>query len=105
MSQSNEHTHEEHAHHTPSYGTNVMIWLTLVALTALTVTIASVDLGEFTFFVAMLIAAVKAMLVINIFMHVKFDDALMKGIIGACGFIILVIFALFSSDIFSTWGG
>lgn len=105
MSGHNEHTSVDQHDHVPSYGKNVMIWLALVALTALTVTVASVNLGDYTFFVAMLIASIKAMLVINIFMHIKYDDILMKGILVACGFIILVVFVIYSFDLFNTYPG
>ncbi len=46
MSGHNEHTSVDQHDHVPSYGKNVMIWLVLVALTALTVTVASVNLGD-----------------------------------------------------------
>ncbi len=105
MSGQNENTSVDAHEHVPSYGKNVMIWLVLVALTALTVTVASVNLGDYTFFFAMLIATVKAMLVINIFMHIKYDDILMKGILIACGFIILAVFVIYSFDLFNTYTG
>ena len=105
MSGHNERTSVDKHDHVPSYGKNVMIWLVLVALTALTVTVASINLGDYTFFFAMLIASVKAMLVINIFMHIKYDDLLMKGILVACGFIFTVIFVIYSFDLFNTYTG
>jgi len=105
MSGHNENTSVDAHEHAPSYGKNVMIWLVLVALTALTVTVASVNLGDYTFFVAMLIASIKAMLVINIFMHIKYDDILMKGILVACGFIFMAIFVIYSFDLFNTYTG
>jgi cytochrome c oxidase subunit 4 len=105
MSGHNEHTSVDQHDPVPSYGRKVMLWLVLVALTALTVTVASVNLGDYTFFFAMLIASVKAMLVINIFMHIKYDDLLMKGILVACGFIFMVIFVIYSFDLFNTYTG
>ncbi len=105
MSGHNEHTSVDTHEHLPSYGKNVMIWLVLVALTALTVTVASVDLGNYTFFVAMLIASIKAMLVINIFMHIKYDDILMKSILLACGLVFTVIFIMYSFDLFNRYTG
>lgn len=105
MSGHNEHTSVDKHDHVPSYGKNVMIWLALVALTALTVTVASVNLGAYTFFVAMFIAAIKAMLVINIFMHIKYDDILMKGILAACGVVLIIIFTIYSFDLFNTFTG
>ncbi|HEX2983673.1 MAG TPA: cytochrome C oxidase subunit IV family protein [Ignavibacteriales bacterium] len=64
--------------HVIGYGTYVAVWLTLLALTAITVSVAGIDLGIFTLAVALLIAGIKSLLVINIFMHIKYDDILFK---------------------------
>jgi cytochrome c oxidase subunit 4 len=80
-------------HHT-GYLTYVLVWLTLVAFTALTVTIAGVSLGKYTLLIALLIAAVKSSLVINIFMHIKFDEPIFKVFLGLSGFTLIVIFIL-----------
>lgn len=106
MSGHNENTSGVDTHaHVPSYGKNVMIWLALVALTALTVTVASVNLGDYTFFVAMFIAVIKASLVINIFMHIKYDDTLIKVILLACGLVFAIIFTIYSFDLYSSFPG
>lgn len=92
--QENNHEHE----HVVSYGTYISVWMGLLALTALTVTIAGISLGDLTIVVAMIIALVKAILVVNIFMHVKFDTVLFK-IFVIVGFLTLVaIFVLTFSD-------
>ncbi len=49
------------------------VWGTLLALTALTVAAAGVDLGSYNLGVAMLIATVKATLVLLFFMHLRYD--------------------------------
>jgi len=49
------------------------VWGTLLALTALTVVAAGVDLGNLNLWVAMLIATVKATLVLLFFMHLRYD--------------------------------
>lgn len=88
--------HEENTKHTahPSYGTFVLVWLSLLAFTSITVTIAGVSLGRYTLFVALLIAAIKSALVINIFMHIKFEEKIFKVFIALSGFTLLVIFIL-----------
>ena len=68
---------DEHAAghgHTVSYGTYFLVWLGLVALTAVTVTIAGIHLGSLTLITAMLIAAVKTTLVGYHFMHLKYKN-------------------------------
>ena len=85
---------EEKGKHHIGYLTYILVWLTLVAFTALTVTIAGVNLGKYTLLIALLIAAVKSSLVINIFMHIKFDEPIFKVFLGLSGFTLIVIFIL-----------
>lgn len=94
--------HHEHHEHLIGYGTYIIIWASLLALTALTVAVAGINLGAYTLFVAMLVASVKSMIVINVFMHIKYDSLLFKGIVAACGLILLVIFVLLGVDVFTT---
>lgn len=84
----------ESKHHITGYGTYVLVWLGLLALTSLTVTVAGIDLGNYTLFVALTIAAIKSALVINIFMHIKFDEPIFKFFLLVNGATLFVIFAL-----------
>ncbi len=86
--------HEEKHNHHIGYGTYVLVWLALLAFTSITVTVAGVSLGRYTLFVALLIAAVKSALVINIFMHIKFDEKIFKVFLLLSAFTLLVIFIL-----------
>jgi cytochrome c oxidase subunit 4 len=74
MSHETEH-HEEHHHEPAGYGTYFMTWFSLVFLTAITVTAAGLHLGNFGVVVALLIATVKASIVLYLFMHLKYEDA------------------------------
>ncbi len=89
---------KSHAH-LIGYGTYVLVWLTLLALTILTVAVAGIDIGEYTLFVAMLIASIKSSLVINIFMHIKFDEPIFKVFLALTGMVLVVVFALMAFDI------
>ena len=80
--------------HHIGYGTYVLVWLALLAFTTITVTIAGVSLGRYTLFIALTIAAIKSALVINIFMHIKFDEPIFKAFLGISGATLLVIFVL-----------
>ncbi|MGD8779344.1 MAG: cytochrome C oxidase subunit IV family protein [Ignavibacteria bacterium] len=90
---------DNHEHHGISYGGLVLVWLGLLALTSVTVSVAGISLGQFTLFVALGIAALKSMLVINYFMHIKFDEPIFKVFIGISGFTLVVIFLLTYFDI------
>lgn len=110
----NEHTQEhtadisqeahegEHAgahSHSVSYGSYIMVWLGLVALTAVTVTVAGIELGSLTLTTAMLIASVKTCFVGYYFMHIKFDNIVNKIFILVCLVIFLVLWILTFSDL------
>ena len=64
--------------HVSSYGLYLTIFFALMILTAVTVAAAYLDLGQFNFAVAMLIAGFKASLVVWYFMHVKWQSAMTK---------------------------
>lgn len=86
--------HEEKNNHHIGYGTYVLVWIALLAFTSITVTIAGVSLGRYTLLVALFIAAIKSALVINIFMHIKFDEKIFKVFLLLSAFTLLVIFIL-----------
>lgn len=93
------HENEKHENHTTGYGLYIIVWLALLGLTSITVTIAGIDLGSYTLFVALTIAAVKSYLVISIFMHIKFDDPIFKVFILISVVTLAVIFLLTYFDI------
>jgi len=73
---SHDADHHEEAHHEPTgYGLYFMTWFALVFLTAITVTAAGLHLGAISVLVAILIATVKASIVLWLFMHLKYEDA------------------------------
>lgn len=85
--------------HTVSYGTYVMVWLGLVALTAVTASVAGLELGGITIVVALLIAISKSILVGNYFMHLKFEKAIFKIFVAVCIITFLVIIILTFADL------
>ena len=76
--------------HVSPIGLYITIFLALMVGTALTVGAAFVNLGTFNFPVAMLIAVIKASLVVWFFMHVKYQSHLTKLAL-ATGLFFLVI--------------
>lgn len=84
----------EQAKHHSGYLTYIFVWLALLVFTSITVTIAGINLGRYTLFIALLIAAIKSALVINIFMHIKFEEKIFKAFLALSGFTLLIIFIL-----------
>ena len=56
--------------------TYVLVWVGLVILTGITVSVAGMNLGRFSISAALVIAAVKSGLVLNYFMHLKYEKGL-----------------------------
>jgi len=68
---------QPHPHIVPAR-TFVIVWACLLALTALTITVAGLHLGTFSILAAIAIASVKAGLVFWFFMHLKYEARLFK---------------------------
>ena len=84
------------AHHIVPFKTNLTTLSVLIALTAITVLTAKyVDLGEYNLLLAMLIATIKAAVVLGWFMHLKYDG-LINRTIALCGIFFLFLFVGFS---------
>jgi cytochrome c oxidase subunit 4 len=92
-----DNKHEEHQ--LISYGTYIMVWLALLTLTGLTITVAGLNLKNFAIVAAIFIAGFKSMLVLNYFMHLKFESALFKNMVYITLFTLVVIIGLTFTDI------
>lgn len=86
----------EHVVSTKSY---VGVWIALLILTVLTAAVSFVDLGPLNTVVALCIATFKALLVVLIFMHVKYtSEKMTKVVILSAVFWLFILLALSLSD-------
>jgi cytochrome c oxidase subunit 4 len=76
----------------------ITIFFALMIGTAITVGAAFVDLGQFNFAVAMLIATVKASLVVWYFMHVKYQSSLTKLTVATGLFFLAILLGMMLID-------
>jgi cytochrome c oxidase subunit 4 len=77
----------------------VTIWAALLCLTVITAAVAFVDLGPFNTVVALVIASVKALLVVLFFMHVKYtSEKMTKVVFVAAIFWLLILLTLSLAD-------
>ncbi|NUM36343.1 MAG: cytochrome C oxidase subunit IV family protein [Candidatus Brocadiae bacterium] len=60
------------------YQTHIIIWLGLLALTALTIVVAGMHLKGLSIVVALAVAACKCSLVCLFFMHLKYESFFLK---------------------------
>jgi cytochrome c oxidase subunit 4 len=92
------HGADEHGygpHHVTPAATFLNVLIALLMLTAVTVGASRIDFGSANLLIAMLIACIKASLVIAIFMHVKWDTAINK-IVFLSSFLFLSLLFLFT---------
>ena len=76
-----------------------VIWIALMCLTVITAAISFVDLGPLNTVVALVIATVKALLVVLFFMHVKYtSEKLTKIVIVSAIFWLFLLLALSMAD-------
>jgi cytochrome c oxidase subunit IV len=79
--------------------TYILVWLALMCLTVLTAGVSYINLGEWSGFVAILIASVKALLVALFFMHLRYEHQKMAWIVALAGFFWLsILFGLSMTD-------
>jgi len=85
--------------HVVSLKTNIAVWLILLVLTGVTAGVAFIDLGPFNTVVALVIATIKALLVVLIFMHVKYaSDRLTKVVLISALFWLFLLLGLSLAD-------
>ena len=84
--------------HVSSIKLYVGIFLTLMALTAITIVVAYINLGAWNKIVALGIASFKATLVVLYFMHVKYASRMTKVIIVSGFFFLMILLSLTMMD-------
>ncbi|RJQ42505.1 MAG: cytochrome-c oxidase [Nitrospiraceae bacterium] len=77
----------------------IATWICLLALTALTVTVAGMNLGKYGALTSVLIASVKASLILLFFMHLKYETLLLKAMLLGTIATIAVIIGLTFFDV------
>lgn len=92
MAEHRESHHEGHdfAHPMPVW-LLIAVFLALVFLTILTVALASIELGDFEIVTTLVIATIKAFLVMMFFMHLK-DDKPFNAIVFFSSFLFVALF-------------
>ena len=99
----------EQAEHQQPHIVSPAVYLTIVCillvLTGVTVAASYVEMYVFNAVVALAIAAIKMMLVVLFFMHVKYSSKLTKLTVGAGIFTFLILVGMTLSDYMTrAWG-
>lgn len=82
--------------HIVEYKNHLLVLLLLIGFTVLTVAITSVELGPYNTAAAMLIASIKAVIVLMYFMHLRFDQKIYR-------IMATIVFAIFAAVIVVTF--
>jgi cytochrome c oxidase subunit IV len=95
--------HIEHVeHHLPKY-LYFAIFGALMVLTAMTVGLAYVNLGQLNIVVALAVAILKASLVVMFFMHLKYESHLTKVVLGAGVFWLVLLLGIIMDYVTRSW--
>jgi cytochrome c oxidase subunit IV len=86
-------------HHIIPFKTYLVVLITLLVFTVITVAAARVDFGAANAYIAMLIASIKAALVMLYFMHLKYDDRAYPVIFFTGVFFLVLMYGLSELDI------
>jgi cytochrome c oxidase subunit 4 len=93
--------HEEPHDHIVSTKVYYGVFGFLIAMTALTVAVAKLDLGIFNTLVALTIAVAKACAVVFFFMHVRWASKLARLFVASGFFWLLLLFVLVMMDYYN----
>lgn len=91
---------EKHHHHVLSDKAALSVGVVLLALTAITVAVARIDLGPLNFIAAFLVASIKGTLVALFFMNLKYDRKENAVIFGTSFVFVAIFIVLTATDVF-----
>jgi cytochrome c oxidase subunit 4 len=95
--------HIEHVEHHLPKNLYFAIFGALMVLTAVTVGLAYVNLGQLNIVVALAVAIVKASLVVMFFMHLKYESHLTKVVLGAGVFWLVLLLGIIMDYVTRSW--
>ena len=102
-----DHAHAEHGHdghddgavhaHISHWFFYLIIFGALITLTVATVAQSYLDLGKLNLAVVIIIASMKASLVVTFFMHLKYDNKFL-GLLFVCGLLFIGVFFTYTMN-------
>lgn len=90
MSDQPQHLEEHVHHHVLPLKAYLGIYGMLLFLTGITVAVSVANLGKYAIIVALVVAVIKARLVVEYFMHLKFDGRLLRFLFAATIFFVVL---------------
>lgn len=81
---------KNHDNHITSYTLSGTVLLVLLLLTTISILVVKLHFGAFTVAVALILASVKSAIVLTYFMHLKFENLLLRLMVGG----VFLLFAI-----------
>ncbi len=72
---------EDERTHITSYKAYAYVWVCLLFLTGLTIAVGRMNFTRLSVLICLAIASIKALLVLMVFMHVRYEGAFLKAVI------------------------
>ena len=85
--------------HIVSYKTYFYVWGALLILLGMTIAAAKLHLSKYSVLINLIIASIKAALVLMFFMHLKYEGKFLKGLVLLTISALTLIIALTFSDV------
>ena len=80
--------------HITSYALNFKVLLVLLALTTITILVIKLHLGAFTVAMALTLASIKTAIVLTYFMHLKFENLILRLMVGGVFLLFAIIIVI-----------
>lgn len=81
---------KNHENHISTYSLNWKVLIILLILTTVSILAVKVHVGAFTVALALLLASIKVTIVLAYFMHLKFENLLLRLMVGG----VFLLFAI-----------
>lgn len=81
------------------YSRYLMVWFALVLFTGVTIMVAGLQVGGWSVFAAIFIAAIKGTLVLFYFMHLRYESGIFRVALTVAMLTLAVIMALTFADV------
>ncbi|MCK9639250.1 MAG: cytochrome C oxidase subunit IV family protein [Prolixibacteraceae bacterium] len=85
---------KNHENHVSSDSLNWTVLVILLILTAITILAIKIHLGAFTVALALILASIKVTIVLTYFMHLKFENLLLRLMVGGVFLLFAVVIVI-----------
>ena len=89
---------KNHDDHISSYMLNWTVLLVLLMLTTISILAIKMHLGAFTVALALILASIKVTIVLTYFMHLKFENMLLRLMVGGVFLLFAIVIAITFTD-------